>query len=353
MNPLERKTLSVRLADEIERAIRLGEWTGRMPGHRTLMKTYKVSAKTSIAAIAHLEARGVISTAEQGKRRDILLKAKRAARCLETLLQLDDMTAPSGGHSINLRAYAAAWEDAGGRVVNLRFDFPRYTRPAKLLRDAVERYRADAIHLQVATLPWIKAAIALRPTYLDGGERIPDEATGVSFSMGGEVGRMAEKLHALGHRRIAAPTEMLAKSFEISIRRHLAEVLGLPPSSPEIVALCPIFPESVPAAWNGYWQKLFATTRPTAVILNKDLHVHSLYGFCARRGISIPRDLSVVCLESTDSLAWCDPLPSRMRFPVEEATACFKKWLRGGCRPLGWKKLALEYVEGATIAPPR
>ncbi|MFD0893915.1 LacI family DNA-binding transcriptional regulator [Luteolibacter ambystomatis] len=353
MNPLERKTLSVRLADEIERSIRNGEWTGLLPGHRALMKTYSVSAKTCIAAIDQLETRKIISAGEQGKRRRILIKGNAATRKLETLLMIDDMTAPSGGHSIVLHAYRSAWEESGGRVINLRFDFPRYRHPERLLRETVERYRADAILLQVATQPWIQAAIALRPTYLDGGAKVYEEATSVSYSMGAETRRVATMLHAMGHRRIAAPQELLAKTFEQSIRRNLGEVLGLSPTSAQIAALCPIFPESVPAAWNGYWKKLFASVRPTAVILNKDLHVHSLLGFCSRHGIAIPRDLSIVCLESTDSLAWCDPSPTRMRFPAEIAIGVFRKWIRGGCRNLGWKTVELEYVEGATIAPPR
>ncbi|BCU77925.1 substrate-binding domain-containing protein [Luteolibacter sp. LG18] len=353
MNPLERKNLSVRLADEIERAIRGGEWTGHLPGHRTLMQTYSVSATTCIAAIGHLETRGVISAGEPGKRRTILAKPRSASRALETLLMLHDMNAPSGGHSIAIRAYSAVWEEGGGRVVSQRVDFPRYQRPGRLMKEIVERHRADAIILQVATLPWIKAAMALCPAFLDGGEVSKINAAGVSYSMGSEIKRMAAMLYSLGHRRIAAPMELLPKSFEVSVRTRMSEVLGGSPGSAHIAALCPVFPEIVPAAWHGYWRKLFATVKPTAVIVSKDLYAHSLFGFCSRHGIAIPRDLSVVCLESPPSLEWCDPVPTRMRFPIKVAEGIFRKWLRGGCRQMPHTVVPLEYVPGETVAPPR
>ncbi|BCU77924.1 substrate-binding domain-containing protein [Luteolibacter sp. LG18] len=354
MNPLERKNLPVRLADEIERAIRAGEWTVRLPGHRTLMKTYAVSAKTCIAAIAHLQERGLVSSPEQGKRHRILLEGKPATHGLETLLMLDDMSAPSGGHRLSLQAYAEAWEETGGRVVSLRFDFPRYRHPGHLLREAVATHRADALYLQVATAPWVRAAARLRPTYLDGGEWGPEKNyTGVGFKMGITVGEVARALRALGHERIAVPLELVGPIFEAGIRTHLAEALELRDGSSRVAALSPVFPEGLPEAWLGYWKKLFASTRPTAVIVTKDLHFLSLQGFCTQHGIAIPRDVSVVCLESTDALAWCSPVPTRMRFPIEEAILYFKKWIRGGCRPLGTRVLPMEQVPGATVAPPR
>ncbi len=89
--------------------------------------------------------------------------------------------------------------------------------------------------------------------------------------------------------------------------------------------------------------------KPTAVILNQDIHVQSLYGFCFRNGIKIPRDLSVICMESTEHVEWCDPLPTRMRFPVQVASGYFKKWVRGGCQPMGVKYLELEWIEGESV----
>lgn len=121
---------------------------------------------------------------------------------------------------------------------------------------------------------------------------------------------------------------------------------ALPPSSG---SACPIFNERVAAAWQEYWKKLFSTVKPTAVILNQDIHVQSLYGFCFRNGIKIPRDLSVICMESTEHVEWCDPLPTRMRFPVQVASGYFKKWVRGGCQPMGVKYLELVWIEGESV----
>jgi hypothetical protein len=85
------------------------------------------------------------------------------------------------------------------------------------------------------------------------------------------------------------------------------------------------------------------------VILNQDIHVQSLYDLCFRNGIRIPRDPSVICMESIEHVEWGDPLPTGMRFPVLVAGGYFKKWVRGGGQPLGVKHLELEWIEGESV----
>ena len=176
--------------------------------------------------------------------------------------------------------------------------------------------------------------------------------SGVGYNLKVEISRLAERFRQLGHERVAVPLDLVGRHMENTVRDALAEGLGVRPGLPLLRDLCPVFPERVPAAWQQYWKKLFLTVRPAALILTNDFHVQSLYGYCFQNGLSIPRDVSVVCLENTEHLEWSQPVPSRMSFPIHAATAYFKKWIRGGCRPMGMKFLPLDCIEAATIAHP-
>lgn len=351
-NPLERKSLPVRLADIMEKEMRSGKWGGLLPGHRVLMSSYSVSAKTCLGAIAQLESRGVISKGEQGKKRRILVSPESSQKSLSNLLIIDGIGVPSGEDLLQLHSFQTAWEESGGMTQSMKVDFPRYRRPGSLLKEAVLRYRADAILLHVPSLAWVDAAVKLCPVFLSGGEW-RGEITGVSYNIREEITKAVLKLRALGHSRIVVPFELLGRKMEDAIREGLAAGLDLRPDSPQVRDFCPVFSEHVPAAWQKYWKKLFASVKPTALILSEDIHVQSLYGFCFNHGIRIPQDLSVICLESTSHLEWCEPVPTRMRFPVNTATSYFKKWIRGGCRPMGMRFLSLEPIEAGTLAPPR
>jgi hypothetical protein len=354
MDPsLDRKTLSVRLADLMEAALHRGEWDGNLPGHRTLMAHYSVSAKTCLAAIGLLESRKLIAPGEHGRRREVLVKRSASVKALKRLLILDGYGNQSGEDMLQFQAYRAAWEESGGSVEFMKFDFPRYQKPSALLREAISSHQADALLMHVPPFAWTKAASDLLPVFVAGGEWRGTPITGAGYNITQEITRAAGKLRGLGHERILVPIDLIGRAMEAAVREGLAEGLGLNADSPQVKQFCPVFPEAVPSAYQSYWKKQFTEVRPTAVILQTDYEVFSLYGFCAQHGISIPRDVSVICMESAEHLEWCVPVPTRMKLPYRSAANFFKKWIRGGCRPMGMKFLPLECQEGESIAPPR
>lgn len=346
---LERRSLPVRLADLIEAEIRTGSWGGNLAGHRTLMERYSVSAKTCLAAIELLEARGLISSAEPGKKRHVLLKPDDSAKSLRELLIVDSMGAQSGEDIVQMQAYRRAWEEAGGRVQGIKFDFPRYRKPEALLREAISNHHADALLLHVPPLEWGAAAARLLPTFLAGGEWQDDATSAVGYNLKEEIRQQVARLRALGHRQIVVPLDPVGSKMEKAVRQGLSEELGIPADAPEMRHYCPVFSEKVPEAWQQYWQKAFSSLRPTAILLLEDIQYLSLCGYCFRKGIRIPKDLSVICLESTEHLEWCEPVPTRMRYPIQAAVRHFRKWIRNGCRPIGKKILPLEFIEAGTV----
>jgi hypothetical protein len=350
---LERRPLPVRMADLIEQSIREGDWANVLPGHRVLMKRYGVSAKTTLAAITVLENRGIISKGKQGENRTIIAKSRSARNRAMNLLVIDGRGASSGEDLRQIEAYRAVWEECGGRVLSVRYDYPRYRRPGTLIASTVASHSADALLLHNPPLGWTKAAVALRPVFLSGGEWSGLKLSGVGYHLGKVAGQWALKLREMGHERILMPLGSTGESLIANVRECMAPGLGLRANSTLLREYCPVIDERVPEVWQACWRRMFSNVRPTAVIVTDDIHYLSLSGYCSGQGIRIPRDLSIVCLESTEHLEWCDPTPTRMRFPVEAAAAHFRKWALNGCQSMGMKFFDLEYAGGKTIAPPR
>ena len=350
--PLQRKTLAAQLADRLQQELRAGSWGDSLPGHRTLMTRYGVSAKTVIAAVALLEQRGAVLPAEHGRRRRLGVGSMSPAAGIRDLLIMDRLGLPSGADRLLLQAYRDAWERAGGTVHSIQMDFIRCRHPAALLRQAVNNHRTDAILLHMAPRRWTESGVGLRPVFLSGGEYAGLPITGVGFSAAVEIGNCVRRFMELGHRRIAVPHDEPGEETTAAIRRSLGSALGMDPLGREVAALTPVCRQREPGAWALVWQQLLTQVRPTAVVVTDDIHYLSLMGRCHAAGLRIPQDLSVVCLEDTGHLAWCHPRPCQMAFPVRKAVSFLLKWKRSRCRALGMQRLPLIPLPGDTLAPP-
>jgi hypothetical protein len=343
----------MKMADLIEQSVLKGEWAHIMPGHRVLMKQYGVSARTTLAAIEILQQRGVISPARKGARRSIQSNYRPAGEGTKHLLLINNKGSLSG-EDLRLReAYSAAWEEGGGKVITRQFDFARYRRPSSLLANAVANYAVDAFLLHVPPIQWTKAAASLRPVFLSGGQWSGVAVTGVGYDLGIAMTEWIIKLRKIGHERIFIPLSVPGQEFAAYVRDCIAKEWGLRSDSPILNDFCPIMNERIPEAWQHCWQRAFAMIRPTAVIVTDDLIYLSLSGYCARHGLRIPGDVSIVCLESTEHLEWCDPEPTRMKFPIDSALAWFRKWVIGGCQPMGMRLFHLDEIAGQTVSTPR
>jgi len=355
---IERRSIAAQLADRIEREIRDGTWQGELPGKRTLADRYGVNVKTGAAAMDLMEQRGLLGPATAGRGREILTPRKsRAMRKQESAQRLLIIHQAAGLLSIEdfqlLHRMGDTWERSHGEVIWARVDYPRCKRPGPLLDSLIKRHAADALLLYVPESGWCRQAAARRPYYQIGG---PYEAD-VPISLGAyaidlEVQRVVRYLRDLGHRRILLPSESMGDRMKQSIVDGLRGGGDTKPEFGRWEDYCPSFPESVPAAWSGYWKKSFSSLRPTAVVLFEDTHVLSLYGYCYTHGIRIPTDLSVISIGYESRFEWCQPRPTMLRYPGNTAVAHFQQWLEGGLKPIGRKFFELEMIEGESVARP-
>ncbi|BCX48193.1 hypothetical protein HAHE_21010 [Haloferula helveola] len=352
---VERKSLAVQVADRMEAAIRSGQWAGKLPGNRTLAERYGVNRKTCVAAMDVLEQRGLIAPAEVGRCRKVLpLEDGKPGTVTkrQRLLILRPTASPMNLEDENLlRSFHEAWEAARGGVVWERVDYGRYRNPGPVLDRLIERHQAAALVLYVPLHQWGTAAVERLPSFQVGGVHgTSPKFSMCSFAINEGIEAVARYLAGLGHRRILIPVDSISGGFREAFIIGLAKGLGEPPESGTVEDLCPSFPEPVPEVWRTYWEKSFRRVRPTAVVVTEDVHLLSLYGFCADRGIRIPDELSVISTNYESHFEWCQPKPTMLRFPNRKALSHFKEWLSGGLRPIGKHFLKMDIVEGESVA---
>ena len=249
-----------------------------------------------------------------------------------------------------LHSMAEIWERLQGQTAWAQVDFRNSPSPGPALDSLIAKHSADALLLHMPFLAWSSAAAVRLPSYLAGGEYDRDLAVSLgAIKLDREINRVVKHLISLGHARILIPTEGFGERMRRSIVTGLQAAAKGKPASGTSEDYVPDFPESVPEVWSGYWSKSFAATRPTAVVVFDDAHLLSLYGYCSKRGIRIPEDLSVVSLNYESRFEWLSPKPSMMRYPAQAALAHFQQWIDHGLKPLGLKFFQLEMIHGESV----
>jgi DNA-binding transcriptional regulator YhcF (GntR family) len=353
---IERRTITVQLADRIAEAIDSGTWADRLPGKRTLAKLYGVNIKTCAAAMALLEKRCLISPGSAGRERVILSKPpkkKAISRSNRVLLLLHQADAALNLEDIQLfRRMSEIWSKIHGDVFWVGVDYPRYRRPGPMLDKLIQRHSASALMLHMSWDNWCREALKRVPTYQAGGTRDWDsEGSSGASSMEKDTIRVLEHLRKLGHRRILTPTLAWDDQRWRFVCSYLSKDWDEPPPIGIWEDYCPRFVENAPEVWDQYWKKAFGAVRPTAVILRDDSLLLSLYGYCTTVGLRIPNDVSVVLLSHDKLWGYLKPRPTMLRYPVNTAAAHFQMWVDNDLHPIGRKTFALEWVEGNSVAP--
>jgi hypothetical protein len=261
MDSLNRIPLTVRLADQIEADIRNGGWTQAVPGYRSLAERYGTSRKTCLGALDILEHRGFLRPAIQGKCRKIVQEyCRHNARTHEhapkdqkrNLLILHSNQTPMDDEGERvLWLCSEEWRRASGDVHAVPVDFGRYKDPSTRIRSMIARYRAGALVLYLASSAWVRAADALLPTYLMGGEAQDVTCAGHGFLLKMETLRLLRWLKGLGHQRILIPVEGYLSHFREILVSSLQESSGELLKPGLIEELCPVFTEGIPHVWHA------------------------------------------------------------------------------------------------------
>lgn len=358
MHP-SRPKLADHTAAELEAGIRNRRWTNWLPQERILAAELHVSRSTLRDALAKLRRSGAIeSVAKKGHRisdgRGTHLRGREAARPQVNLLM------PEGFE--NLRYAAARWigefraqlteKGWGFRILESKAAYSR--RPTRALERIADRDTASCWVLRLSTremqqwfrdvsLPCVIAGTCFPEVglpYVDLDHRAVCRHA---------VGRMV----TAGHRRLALLVPEAQKAGDVESELGFSE--GAEAAGAGVKALVIRTPAD-PWSIDKTVGRLFASAgRPSAILVTQPENYLSVFGSLARRGIVVPRDVSLVGCAHDSFLENFYPKPSGYRLNPKRFSDLVLRLVieihERGQLPGGHLMLP-EFIKGGTLTAP-
>lgn len=347
----------VLVAARLREGVHGGRWAGRLPGVLRLAGELEVSPHTVRCALRQLEAEGVLAGCGAGRSRGVVAagRAKAPRRGLRVaILRHDAQLADNPQTSLVLTEIMHRLEAAGHEVffckksqIELRHDVRRLTRQ-------LAETSADAWVVESGPRPLLEWCAA-QPTpclalYGRTGE-LPLARTGPDTA---PAYRAATRhLLALGHRRIVLViSEAHRKPTPGKHARAFLEELtghGVPTGSYNLPDW-----EETPEGFSRLLESLFMHTPPTTLIIDETPRFFAAVAFCARHGIGVPEQVSLVSTDCDAILDWCHPGFAHMRWnnaPIVRRVVRWVDAVREGNPDCKIINFPAEFVAGGSIGP--
>ncbi|MEJ6580032.1 MAG: substrate-binding domain-containing protein [Akkermansiaceae bacterium] len=347
-----RQSLPSQAAQVIQEMISSGDLHGLLPGERTLASQLQIGRDTLRAALIILEASGIISANEHGKRRRILSTARKcrtATKCI-AFLSPKNLTQLPPWMLVEFDSLRDLLHQRGYRLQLLTPGLFHLKNPARKLETLLSDTDADAwILYQCPGIiqQWFnqQKIPALIRGYPYSGITIPfiDEDWEAAAYHAGTL------LKRQGHERIGLlmPDSKLAGLA--------ATEKGLRKSFPDTDAIIPIIEKgSAENVALALARTLRLEAPPTAIIATRSRHTLSIISWMAQQKLSIPQDLSLITITSEPWFEHLLPKPSHyFSDPAHLARTVVRSILpiaQGKLSSSTKKLLIPEYIPGETVA---
>lgn len=324
-----------------------------MPGVPSLSEELGVDHKTVARAIGLLEHDGLLVNQGPGRPRRIELPEERIeSRALRIAVLDFDYISQGEVFMIDLRHRLEA---AGHLPFSTDKTLDELGRDVGRVTRYVGRTEADAWIIGAGSreiLEWF--AEQDRPAFALFGMRdgVPIAATGPDKSP--TLVEVTQRLLKLGHRRISfiARHEVRKPKPAPGIRAYLEELEAGGITTGEFNL--PSWEESRDGFENLLDSLFRGLTPPTALILDEAFEFNASYHYLSRHGLSIPKDVSLVCTDADPSFEWCQPTVSHIRWDYRPVVRRIVQWANNVARGSDDRRQTLtkaEFVEGGTIGP--
>lgn len=331
----------------------LERWTLSMPGRHELARELELSPQTIENALALLEKEGVLEAQGQGKPRRINLpEGGKAPPRLRIAMLLWRRHGPYGSYISDLQHRLG---EAGHEPFPTRQGLMELGMDLARVRHLVARTKADAWIVHAASreiYDWFAAQPFPVFGFLGSFRGLPIAATGPNF--GPPFRECTEELLRLGHRRIvmiARPQRRLPcpehpeTEFLDTLETH-----GIRTGEYHF----PLWPSNDREGLHACLHSLFAKTPPTALIVQEAKVFVAVQQFLASRGLSVPKDVSLVCPDGDAVLDWQIPTAAQFKWDSAPWVRRALRWAENISRGKDDRKQDLypaRFVSGGTIGP--
>lgn len=347
----ERVPLAARAAEVLRAAIRAGEWSGWLPGERSLSERLGVSRPTLRVALGELRREGWVDVA-QGRRRRILRGGGGAQRRVVALLVPEPLE--------GLPAQVVFWIDrlrerleGAGWQMETHCDRACYSgRPERALERRVGPTNAG-VWLLLRTTERAQRWFVNRgvPCVLAGTCHGGIDLPAVDVDLRAVCRHAAGLLLGRGHRRIALLMHQGGQAGDVVSAAGFTSAFGgaRHAGAEALVVRHDGSGADVRRCLEGLLRR---TDRPTALIVARSAPALLVLTHLQRIGIGVPRDISLVARDDDHFLEHTSPELTRYRYdPSLHARRLFRLLMeRAGGMPRARRLYGMaRLIEGETL----
>ena len=352
----QRSTLVSQTIALVERGMREGRWTARLPSQSDLCGQLAISRTTLRIALHELKRRGQIHVSQGSPA--IILRRSQAGKAAQTIARVV-LVLPEPLWC--LRPSVARWagelrplvEQVGMEFVLSETSQPYRMRSVGHLEKLVQAHVAAAWVIFGATAAmqtWFAARGV--PTILVGSAFPGVDLPSIEYDHAAIAQHAAAKLAAAGHERTAILLQRTGSAADTVTSAAFAA--GRRPGAPVPVVL--EHDGSLLEIETRLRQFARLSHRPTALFVTKSHAIPAVLTVLPQLGIVIPRDLSVICREDDPFLGYFVPAVARYS---SDASAIARKLAVMLARlahhqspTVMHDRLMPRFVAGQSIGPP-
>ncbi|PXA05360.1 hypothetical protein DDZ13_00400 [Coraliomargarita sinensis] len=351
MQSFHPKNVAEQVAEHLRSEIASRRLFGEMPGIHQLAAKLSVNHKTVKTALGTLEKEGLLVPQGPGKRRKIENSPRGKPRGMRIVILLYE---PSDRevHYLNRLEHElqAAKHDcffAERTLTDLKMDV---TRVAAYVAET----EADAWVVVAGSQPILQWFAAQDfPAFALFGRSMEVSIAKTGPKKAPAQTKLIRQLYELGHRRIVLLSREERRKPEPGFLEKLflneLESLGIRTGSYNL----PDWPER-PGGLQETLDHIFRHTPPTAILIPTAPLFFALFQYAARKGIKIPEDLSVVCMDPDPAYQWCQPQISHITYDSQPWIRRIVRWANHAASGREDRRGIFypgKLVEGGTIGP--
>ena len=344
-------TAPEQVADHLREELIRQRWRETMPGIHRLSSELGLPRKPVEAALLLLEREGMLQSQGSGKRRKIVLPEHTSPPSMRVAILLGDINDRQTGYMVDLQHRLI--ETGHSVSYCLPPKGPAEGYKSRITR-LVARTPADAwivVAGSHAVLTWfVEKEVPVLALF---GRRRKLPLAGVGPEKADAYTEATRRLIQLGHRRIVLLARRARRLPEPGAAEQAfldeLQANGIEPSTYNL----PDWQESV-EGFHARLESLFELTPPTAFIIDEVPLLVAAQQFFAFKGISAPRDISLICLDPDPAFSWCRPSMAHVHWDPTPVVRRIVNWANNIARGKDDRRQSFtkaKFIEGGTIGP--
>lgn len=353
MKPLHFLSAVDQLAAYLRERIQEGALDGEMPGVAQLARRLGVGTKTVVAALEILKNEGLLEAAGARKRNRITGRSKDRQVGLRVRILLYEPANLDYEYTVKI---AFQLEQRGHRVSYAEKTLSELNFDVKRVARMVEKNDGDAWIILAGSRPVLEWFAAREvPTFALFGRQNGLAMASFATLKSPALAKALKRLVDLGHRRIVMLTREERRKPTVGLfeQRYLDELkrLGI-----EVGAYNLPDWENDRHSFHRCLDSLFRVTPPTALLLSEPFLFFATQQHLLTKGLIVPKDVSLVCLDDHPAFDWFVPEASLLRTDTLRCVNRVVQWAENVAskkEDIRETLVESDFIEGGTIGPAR